>query len=184
MRAGHFFATLCCGACLAAMPALADIDPSEYEVRSSVRSEKERRRLESDFESDRRKEGELQKQAEAEAVQKLAAEKAAWEALPYPVRLTQLRCTICHEAENYVKRRHNRVGWELVLLRMQYLNDTPLGQGERGLIAAHLTEAYPAEGAAAVVEVLQQAGVLLFPLLLWSSWRLIRARRKGHAAKD
>lgn len=176
MQASLFFACLYIGIWLSTKPAMADIDPAEYQLPSSVRSEQERKRLKADFESDRKREADLLQQEEAEAAQKLAAEKAAWDALPYPVRLTQQRCTRCHVADNYVKQGHNRVGWELVVWRMQYLNDTPLGPGERGLIATHLAETYPAKGAAGVVEALQQLGVLLSPIWFWGFWRLIRSR--------
>ena len=68
---------------------------------------------------------------------------------------------MCHVADYYINLRHNRVGWELVNLRMQYLNDAPLAAGERSVIAAHLTETYPAMGGAALIEALQQLAVAL-----------------------
>lgn len=157
-------------------PAMADIDPAEYQLQSSVRNDKERERLQADFEVDRQKEASLQRREEQAAAQQQAAEKAALEALPYPVRLTQTRCTLCHTTLNYANQRHNRVGWELVMLRMQYLNEAPLGVGERSVIAAHLAEAYPATGVANLVEALQQLGVLLSPLWLWAAWKVTHSR--------
>ncbi len=113
------------------------------------------------------------------AAQRAAAERAAWEALPYPVRLTQTRCTTCHVAQNYESQRHNRLGWEIVILRMYYLNHAPLQDGERGIIAAHLAQRLPAQGTDAAVEALQQfAAVALMPLLGWLAWRLARLRSR------
>ena len=162
---------------LLTQPAVADIDPSEYELKTSVRSEKERQRLQADFEADKQREAALQRQEEENAVRLLAAENAAWEALPYPVRLTRTRCTVCHVADNYVSQRHNRIGWELVILRMQYLNDAPFATGERSVIAAHLSETYPASGDAALIEALQQLAVALSPVWLWLGWKVTRSRR-------
>lgn len=178
MPVSRVLVSLCVLVWLSATPAMADIDPAEYQLQSSVRTDQERKRLEANFALDKIKEAELQKQEEAQAAQRQAANKAAWDALPYPVRLTQTRCTSCHVAETYFGQRHNRVGWELLLLRMQYLNAAPLGPGERSVIAVHLTEAYPAIGVESFVEALQQLAVLLLPLWLWVVWKLTRSRRR------
>jgi hypothetical protein len=163
---------------VSARPAVADIDPAEYQLQSSVRTDQERKRLEANFALDKIKEAELQKQEEAQAAQRQAADKAAWVALPYPVRLTQTRCTSCHVAETYLSQRHNRVGWELLMLRMQYLNAAPLGPGQRSVIAAHLTEAYPATGVESFIEALQQFALLLSPLWIWLVWKVTRSHRR------
>lgn len=156
---------------LNASPVSADIDPAEYEPKTSIRSEKERSRLRAIFEADRKVEIEQQRlEAEAET-RRLAAEKTAWEALPYPVRLTRTRCTTCHVADDYANQRHNRAGWELAILRMQYMNNAPLATGERSVIAAHLAEAYPATGRAALIEALLQLAVALSPVWLWFAWK-------------
>lgn len=159
-------------------PAMADIDPAEYQLPSSVRTDKERKRLEAEFSSDKLKEAELQRQEEAQAAQRQAADKAAWDALPYPVKLTQARCTSCHVAETYLSQRHNRAGWELLMLRMQYLNAAPLGPGERSVIAAHLADTYPVKGVESFVEALQQFALLLSPLWIWLVWKVSRSHRR------
>lgn len=156
-------------------PAWADIDPTEYEPKTSVRSEKERNRLKTIFEADRKIEAEQQKLAAEAEAQRLAAEKAAWEALPYPVRLTLTRCTGCHVADDYMNQRHNRIGWELSVLRMQYMNNAPLAVGERGVIAAHLTESYPATGSAALIEALLQLAATS-PVWLFLIWKATRSQ--------
>ena len=167
---------LCLLSCLAPRPGLADIDPAEYELKTAVRSEKERKRLEAEFEVDRKKAVERQRQEDEREASRRAAEQAAWEALPYPQRLTRTRCSVCHLADNYANQRHNRIGWELVTLRMQYLNEAPLGAGERSQIAAYLADAYPASGSAACVEALQQLAVAMIPIWFWLSWKLARSR--------
>ncbi len=161
--------------CLTPRAGLADIDPADYELKTSVRSEKERKRLEAAFAVDRAREAELQRQEEDREASRLAAEKAAWEALPASVRLTRTRCTACHSADNFVNQRHNRIGWELVVLRMQVLNEAPIGPGERSVIAAQLAESYPASGSTAWVEALQQLAVALLPVCFWLVWKILRA---------
>lgn len=156
-------------------PACADIDPTEYEPKTSVRSEKERGRLRTIFEADRKIEAERQRLVAEAKAQRLAAEKAAWEALPYPVRLTRTRCTACHVADDYMNQRHNRIGWELSVLRMQYMNNAPLAAGERGVIAAHLTETYPATGNAALIEALLQLAATS-PVWLFLIWKATRSQ--------
>lgn len=168
---------------LAQPAAFADIDPAEYALKSSIRSEKERRQLAAEFAADKKREAELQRQQEEIEAQRLAAEKAAWEALPFPVRLTRTRCTVCHVADYYINQRHNRIGWEMVILRMQFLNDTPLTSAERSTIAAYLTKTYPVTGGAALIEALLQLAVAFSPLWLWFAWK-ITFSRIGKSAKQ
>lgn len=160
----------------------ADIDDREYEVNKAVRSAQERQRIEHEFRAAREREA-VQERAEAEAeARRLAAERAAWEALPFPVRLTHTRCTTsCHTEENYVGRRHNRIGWELVILRMQYLNDAELQDGERGVIASHLAASYPQTTVEALAEAARQLGAALLPVALWLGWKLTRSRLGGRS---
>ncbi|MBI4936670.1 MAG: hypothetical protein HY846_00345 [Nitrosomonadales bacterium] len=167
---------LCLTGWLAPQLGLADIDPAEYGLKSSVRSEKERQRLQAEFHTDKKREAELQRQEEEIEARRLAAEKAAWDALPYPVRLTKSRCTTCHIADYYTRQRHNRIGWGLVNLRMQYWNGVALTAEERVAIADYLAESYPAAGAAAMLEALLQLAVPLLPLWLWLAWKITRSR--------
>jgi hypothetical protein len=169
----------CLLACLAPLCSQADIDDREYEFKRSVRSAAERKRLENEFKAAQQAEAESERQAAEQEARRLAAEKAAYEALPYPVRLTQARCTTCHTEDNYINQRHNRVGWELVILRMQLLNDAELDAGERGLIADHLAQTRPATSHDALLESLQQLATLLLPVGLWLGWKFARARLGG-----
>jgi hypothetical protein len=179
MRLAGWIMLLCLLTCLAPRAGLADVDPADYELKTSVRSEKERKRFEAAFAADRAREAELRRQEEEREAARLAAEKAAWEALPVSVRLMRTRCTACHASDNFVNQRHNRIGWELVVLRMQVLNEAALGAGERSVIAAQLAESYPATGRAAWVEALQQLAVALLPFGFWLVWKSVRTRRGG-----
>lgn len=176
MRIRFFWPVCGLWVAMLASTARSDVDPADYQLKSSVRSEQERARLEAGFALDRQQEAAAQQQEEDRAAQQRLAEKAAWDALPYPLRLTRTRCTACHLADNYVNQRHNRVGWELVILRMQYLNQAVLEPGERTVVAQYLAQSYPAEGLAAWAEGLQQLAALLVPLGCWWVWLLLRPR--------
>lgn len=130
------------------------------------------------LEAEKKAEDEQRRLEDAAKARRLAEEKAAWDLLPYAVRVTATRCRACHIADNFTKQRHNRLGWELVVLRMQYLNEVKLGEGERNVIAAHLAQNYPATGIDAATEaIMQMLGILSFPGL-WLAWRSARARRR------
>lgn len=176
MRRAWRMVVLCFACGLMPGIGLADIDPSEYELKTSVRSEKERKRLQAEFARDQQQQAERQRQEDEREARRQAAEKAAWEALPYPLRLTRTRCTVCHAADNFANQRHNRIGWELVILRMQYFNEAQLGAGERGMIAGHLAGAYPAIGRTALSEALQQLAAALLPFWIWIVWKISRSR--------
>ena len=175
---------LCLLACLAPRQAPADIDPAEYEVKTAVRSAKERKQMEVDFQVDKQREAELQRQEDARETLRLAAEQAAWDAQPYPLRLTRMRCAVCHGADLYESQRHNRIGWQLVVWRMEFLDKELLDAGERSLITAHLAQTYPATGTEALREVLQQLAVVLFPLGLWITWRMVRSRAANRKPRE
>lgn len=166
---------VCLLVCLAPLCSQADIDDREYEFKKSVRSAAERKRLENEFKAAQQAESESERQSAAQDARRLAAAIAAYEALPYPLRLTQARCTSCHTEDNYINQRHNRLGWELVILRMQLLNDAELGAGERGIIADHLALISSATGHDALLESLQQLAALLLPAVLWLGWKFARA---------
>lgn len=159
--------------------AKADIDPAEYELKKSLRSDQERNRLRRELARDQEREAEARRTELGHEARRLALEQAAWESLPRPVRLTRTRCTACHGAENFEQQRHNRIGWELVVLRMQALNDARLESGERALIAGYLATAFPATGAAAVREALEQLAVVLLPMALLLGWLRYRSRSGG-----
>lgn len=162
---------------------MADIDPAEYELKGSIRSDKERQRMKVLLEAERKVEDERQKQEAAVEARRLAEAQARLVARPYPVKLTEEQCTRCHEATNYESQRHNRLGWELVTLRMQLMNDAQFGPGERVIIAAYLAETYPATGMGAWIETFMQGLALFVPVGFWLGWRSLqtglRKRRRA-----
>ncbi len=154
--------------------ASADIDPKEYAAPGAVTPAKPREQLraevEAEIEAERRREAE-RVQAEQEAARQRERELAA---RPLAVRLLESRCTSCHEPAYFEDRDYTRVGWELVILRMQLLNGTELGAGERSVIAAHLAARRPAS----MIRVLLDAAVVLSPIAIvalfvfgWRRWR-------------
>lgn len=152
----------------------ADIDPSEYELKSSIRSEKERERFRLQLEKSRAEEVEHERaQAEIEARQQ-AEEKERLAARPYPVKLLEARCTKCHAATHYENQNHTWLGWLLVAVRMEYFNDAILNPGDRKVIVAHLAETYPANGSDALIEWLAQLLAALGPIGAWLLFRGVR----------
>jgi hypothetical protein len=109
---------------------------------------------------------------ETEARQQREAELAA---RPYPVRLTEARCLICHRLEDLLDRPRTRLGWELVALRMQRFNGAYLEPGERAVISGHLARTHPAPMYQRIAEPLILITILLAPVLVW--WRWWRRRR-------
>lgn len=171
-------AGLLAGMTLVSIDARADIDPSAYETKAVIRSEKERTRLRYEIEREAQIEAERARRAEEEEQRRLDEERARLEARPYPVKLLERRCTLCHTANNYTQNGHTWLGWQAVALRMQYLNDCPLEPGERAVIATHLAQQYPAPAVMATLEWCALPTALLVPLggaLGYRAWRRRRA---------
>ena len=59
-------------------------------------------------------------------------------------QLIEARCTKCHSGFNYEDKAHTRVGWTLVILRMQLFNGATFKRGERAIIIDYLAETRPA----------------------------------------
>lgn len=164
----------------ASSPARADIDPSEYETKARTGSQKEQARLKAQIEEEARREAERERREAEEEARRIAAERARLEARPWPVRLTERRCTLCHNADNYTQNRHTWAGWQAVVLRMQYLNHCPLEAGERDVIVAHLSEKHPAPLGEALLEWGAGLMALLMPAAGGTAiWALRRRRRKA-----
>ncbi|OGS99570.1 MAG: hypothetical protein A3F73_02985 [Gallionellales bacterium RIFCSPLOWO2_12_FULL_59_22] len=160
----------------------ADIDTSEYELKSSIRSEKEREQFRAQLEKSRVEEVERERaQAEAEA-RRHAEEMERLAARPYPVRLLEARCTVCHAATNYENQNHTWLGWWLVVSRMEYFSKVALNSGERGVIVAHLTETRPGDTRIVLMEYGALAVSLLgAALLVWQGVRRIRQKRQRNS---
>lgn len=156
------------------------MDVSEYRASGAVRSQGESARLRQEFERRRAEEEAKGRQAEAESARRIAEEQARRAARPWPVRLTEARCTLCHAATNYEETRHALPGWMAVLLRMRYFNLAPLDWEETWIIGRHLSETRPADAATALMEWSATGIVLASPVLLylWTTRRTRRSRKK------
>jgi hypothetical protein len=157
------------------------VDVSEYSATGAVRSERERARLQREFEQRQAEEEERSRQAAAEAARRLAEEEARRAARPWPVRLTEARCTLCHAAANYEGAAHALPGWIAVLLRMRYFNLAPLDWEETWVIGRHLSETRPADGLTELLEWSAAAALLAGPVLLLF---LNTRRRRRHGKKE
>ncbi|MBL8485682.1 MAG: hypothetical protein JNK22_01075 [Rhodocyclaceae bacterium] len=166
-------------ALLIASAARADVDPSEYGTRSSLRSEAERQRLQRELSRERAVEAGRDAERRAEAAGRLAAEQARLEGRPWPVRLTEARCTACHPATNYSLADHALPGWWMVALRMRFMNDAPVTWGEMRIIARHLAETYPARRETALIEWGLAGGALAA-----GTWLTLRRRRRAMQSSD
>jgi hypothetical protein len=99
----------------------ADVDVSEYESRSTLSSPLEQERTRREIDQERAAEA-LRAAREAQRLaRKRTEEDEARAARPYGERLLEARCTVCHAAANYETKRHTRLGWWLVVLRMCYV---------------------------------------------------------------
>lgn len=137
---------------LVAASAGADVDLAEYDPRAAPKDrqsqQSDARQIAIEQAAERQREAE-QRQHEA----RLAAERRRLdEARPWPVRLTELRCTFCHAASNYAQNGHTAVGWWVVAIRMKQVNRAPVSWHELGVIVPHLAELYPARARDAMLE--------------------------------
>ncbi|MFN2309865.1 MAG: hypothetical protein ABR553_09060 [Gammaproteobacteria bacterium] len=170
-------------------PALADLETEAYIGKGSALSEAERARVQAEIARDIALE---QEKDQARLAQERALEQARTADLaarPWPVQLLERRCTVCHAADYYQTKTYSRLRWELVILRMQWQNDTPLEPGERGLLATHLATSQPATGTRALSEALL---LVVAPLTLmggalygaWRAWRWRGRARRSTATSD
>lgn len=167
------------GAMLVALTAHADIDESAYEAGKSAHSESERQRLQAELADEAAAE---RQRAEAEAAEeaRAQAEAAAREAArPYPERLTRRQCTVCHEASNFLPRRHTWIAWRIIVARMVWINGAAIDEESQGIIAGYLADTYPAGPEERIVEYgLPVALLALLALMVWAGRRLLAWHRR------
>ncbi len=171
---------LAIAAAVGGQPALADVDVADYQTPGVVRSERERQRLQAEFARQREQEEQRARIEVEEQARLAAAEAARLAARPYPLRLTESRCTVCHAATHFQQQAHTWPGWLAVVLRMKYFNHAPLASDEIPVIVGHLAATHPAGGIDALIEfgVLPTAlGVAALPLL----WYRRRLKAGKHA---
>lgn len=123
--------------------AVADVDPSTYATGPTIQDPREQARLREELAQQLAAERQRAEQrAERERRAKALAAAAA-AARPWPERLTEARCTLCHGAGSYRDQRHDWLGWQLVVWRMRWFNDAPVTSAEQAVIVDHLASAYP-----------------------------------------
>lgn len=175
MRAGWLLLAVA----LQALPAAAEMDASEYQVEQLIGSSGERARIKGEIAREIDREAELARRVELERERQRAEAAAAEARRPYPERLLQARCTLCHPPGNYLNQYHTLLGWHLVIARMRWLNRAPLGSGEQFVLALELARLRPAPADEAAIEYGLGAGAAALPALAgWAAWRWVRRRRR------
>lgn len=153
----------------------ADIDVTEYLTTRSVKTERERKQLQEHFEAERQQELLRHKEEQIRERLRLVDEQARLAARPWPVRLTEAKCSKCHTDQNYQRAAHALPGWWSVVLRMRYFNQAELSWSDMTTIVQHLSETYPANSNTALMEW----GMLMLSLFLAAiggTWAIRRNR--------
>ncbi len=117
---------------------------ADEQIVKGVESDEERRRLQALLEAERQAAAAREAAAAAEAQHRQAQKLLERESRPYPLRLTEQRCTGCHGLEELAHSRHGWLGWWVTVLRMEILHGARIGPGERAPIVAHLARSQPA----------------------------------------
>jgi hypothetical protein len=179
-RAQPFLLALGLFVALATVPVRAEMEDREYESEEAAKPvhvlEQRQREIEAELRETARREAAALAIAEA-AQQARAAELAA---RPYAVRLLEARCeTVCHDHERFAHNRHTWLGWQVVILRMQYMNGALLDPGDRSDLAYHLADSQPAAWVDAVLEYAPLPVALIMPWLGWLGWRRWKTRERN-----
>lgn len=165
---------------LLAPAAGADVDLADYDPRATPGDRRaqasDARQVELDRVAEARRaaaslQAELRREAERRRLE---------EARPWPVRLTERRCTVCHAASNYRANGHTLIGWWVVAVRMRQVNGAPVSWSELTVIVSHLAEQYPARGAERLVEwgtLIALPGLITAGALIGRRW--LGQRRRG-----
>lgn len=158
--------------------ARAELDAADYKIEPVIPAGRAREQVRAEIARDIEQEARhAQREAELEARQRAQAE-AEEARRPYPQRLLQSRCTLCHPADKYLNQRHTVIGWHLVILRMRWLNRAPIAIEDHAMLASELAQVRPAQGTDALAEYTLAGGVLtmLLSASLLLGWGL---RRRG-----
>lgn len=166
--------------CLCVGAARAEPDAADYKIEPVIPAGWAREQLKAEIARDIELEA-RQARREAEQDAQARAQAEAEEARrPYPQRLLQARCTLCHPADNYLAQHHTLIGWHLVILRMRWFNRAPIALDEHAVLAGELTRVRPAAGSDALVECALGAGAAALSLAaaLLFGWGLKRRGRR------
>lgn len=88
----------------------ADIDVTEYQTTRSVKTERERELLQERFELERQLEISRQADEQVREQLRIEEEQGRQAARPWPVRLTEAKCSKCHTDQNYQRAAHTIPG--------------------------------------------------------------------------
>ncbi len=160
-----------------AIPAWAEMEGDTY-VPDGVLDARSRESMRARIQAEQAAEAERERlrQAEWRAEQARIAAEAARR--PYPERLFEARCGLCHAPEQLAPYRHTWLGWQAVIARMRWLNGAPLSLSEGNVLARYLAERQGARGVAAMLEWAGLLGAALALVLApWLAWRSLRRRR-------
>ncbi len=152
-------------------PARAEMGASDYRIDEAIEPGRAREQVEAQI---AREIDDQARRAEREAVsaaRRLAQDEAVQARRPYPQRLLQARCTLCHPADNYLNQRHTGLGWHLVVGRMRFFNRAPISWDEQHVLAGELARLQPAAPTDAMIEYAAGSAALALPLLLGWGWR-------------
>lgn len=128
---------------LLALPARAEMAGDDYQTEAGSLTVEEREaaraRLAAEIAAERARaeQAALEAQVAAEA---LAAARAA---RPLGEKLVEARCLTCHDTRQIDSADFGLIGWNITVLRMEFLNGATLQQGERGVIVAYLSARSP-----------------------------------------
>ncbi|MBM3392628.1 MAG: hypothetical protein FJY34_11765 [Betaproteobacteria bacterium] len=163
----------------AAAPVSGEMEDREYESAETAKPAHVLERRKREIEAELRAASRRQEEARAAEEAARLAREADLAARPYAVRLLEARCeTVCHGHERFAHARHGWLGWQAVILRMQYLNGALLDPGERNDLARHLAAIQPASFAESVMEYAIAPAMLATPFLGWVGWRRWRRSKK------
>lgn len=161
---------------LGAAAARAELCSGEYQPPARPASAIELKKQEVELRRAQERALQAERERAAEQERRRVAELARRAALPPGARLVEDRCTVCHGGDYFAGRGHGRLGWTLVVLRMELLNGARLQVGERAVIARHMAQVHSGGAQRAAAEWLVAAAVPgAVVVLLAVRWR--RARR-------
>lgn len=155
-----------------ALPARAEMAGEDYQTEADSLSpedrEAARQRLAGQIALERARAEDAARKAEAEAEARAAARALR----PPGEQLVEARCLTCHDRHQIDAAELGPLGWNITVLRMQWLNGAELQSGERRVIASHLAAAD--KGRAAMewgLAVLSGLALLAAGQGAWFWWR-------------
>ncbi|MDZ7709745.1 MAG: hypothetical protein U5K36_06415 [Roseovarius sp.] len=155
-----------------ALPARAEMASDDYQTEAGSLSPEEReaarQRLAERIAAERARAEDAAQKAQAEAEARAAARAAR----PLGEKLVEARCLTCHDRPQIDAAEFGPLGWNITVLRMQWLNGAELKSGDRRVIVSHLAAA--SQGRAVLewgLAVLSGLALLVAVMATWLWWR-------------